>query len=379
VIKKHNQKNGKGRKETTFEEVFTPLKVRNVTIPNRIVFPAFQTNYATEEGFVTERVLRFYREIAKGGSGLVIVGCVAVSKDGAGATNGLQLADEQHVEGFAKLFSEVTSYGSVAAAQLIHFGRQTLSAITGHPLVAASAIPCPVMQEMPRELSVGEIQRIEDGFATAALRAKTAGAAMVEIHAAFGYLLGGFLSPYSNKRTDNYGGNRENRTRIVREIIEKMRSAISDMPICCRISADEFVDGGLTLKEMKKIAPMLVDAGIDLISVAAGVYQSMNHMVPTKEMGAGVHVPLAAGIKAVVDVPVICAGNILNLELADKIVAEGNANLVAMGRAQVADPHLVKKSKNGQFDEITECDWCNRCMYWITGEPAMSCPKNLEL
>jgi 2,4-dienoyl-CoA reductase-like NADH-dependent reductase (Old Yellow Enzyme family) len=362
-----------------FERVFTPVEVRSVKIPNRIVFPAFQTNYATEEGFVSERVLHFYREIAKGGTGVVIVGCIAVSKDGAGATNVLQLTDEQHVEGLAKLFAEVKSYGSIAAAQLIHFGRQTLSVITGHPLVAASAIPCPVMQETPRELSVEEIHRIEDDFVTAALRAKTAGADMVEIHAAFGYLLGGFLSPYSNTRTDNYGGNRENRTRIVREIIEKMRSAVGDMPLCCRISAEEFVDGGLTLEETQKIAPMFVDAGVDLISVAAGVYQSMNHMVPTKEMGEGVHVPLAAGIQAVVDVPVICAGNILKLELADRIIAEGKADLVALGRAQVADPHIVNKSKNGQFDSIVECDWCNQGMYWVTGEPAMSCPKNPHL
>jgi 2,4-dienoyl-CoA reductase-like NADH-dependent reductase (Old Yellow Enzyme family) len=361
------------------ELVFTPVEVRSVTIANRIVFPAFQTNYATEEGFVTERVLHFYREIAKGGPGTVIVGCIAVSKEGAGATNGLQLTGEQHVEGLAKLFAEIKSYGPVAAAQLIHFGRQTLSAITGHPLVAASAIPCPVMPETPRALSVEEIHRIEDDFATAALRAKTAGADMVEIHAAFGYLLGGFLSPNSNKRTDNYGGDRENRTRIVRETIEKVRRVVGTMPICCRISADEFVDGGLTLEEMKKIAPILVDAGVDLISVGAGVYQSMNHMVPTKEMGEGVHVPLAAGIQAVVDVPVICAGNILKLELADKIIAEGKADLVAMGRAQIADPHIVNKSKNGQFGEIIECDWCNQCMYWVTGEPAMSCPKNPHL
>ena len=361
------------------EAVFKPLEVRGVTIPNRIVFPAIQTNYATEAGFVTERVIHFYREIARGGAGLTVVGCVPVSKDGAGATNVLQLTDERHVAGLTKLFHEVKSYGTITAAQLIHFGRQTLSAITGHPLVAASAIPCPVMQETPRELSEGEIRRIEDDFARAALRAKTAGADMIEIHAAFGYLLGGFLSSYSNKRTDRYGGDLKNRTRIVRETIEKVRSAVGDMPIGCRICAEEFVEGGLTLEETKKIAPLLVDAGIDLISVAAGVYQSMDHMVPTKEMGKGVHVPLAAEIKAVVDVPVICAGNILNLQLADAIIAEGNADLVAMGRAQVADPYLVTKTRNGLQDSIVACDWCNEGMYWVKGEPAMLCPKNPNL
>jgi 2,4-dienoyl-CoA reductase-like NADH-dependent reductase (Old Yellow Enzyme family) len=362
-----------------FEKVFTPLEVRSVTIPNRIVFPAFQTNYATREGFVTERVMNFYRNIAKGGAGLTIVGGIAVSKDGAGATNVLQLTDEQHVDGLKKLFKEIKSYGTVVGAQLIHFGRQTSSSITGHPLVAPSAIPCPVMKETPRELNEEEICRIEDDFANAALRAKKTGADMVELHAAFGYLIGGFLSAYSNKRTDKYGGNLENRTRFLTEIIEKVRGKASGLIIGCRISAEEFVEGGLTLEESKKIMQMLVDAGIDVISVVAGVYQSMNHMGPTKEMGEGPHVYLAAGIKEVIDVPVICAGNIHNLRFAQKIIAEGRADLVAMGRAQVADSQIVNKSKNGLLNSIVECDWCNRCMYWVTGEPAMSCPKNPNL
>lgn len=362
-----------------FEKVFTPLEVRGVTIPNRVVFPAFQTNYATREGFVTERVTNFYRNIAKGGAGLTIVGCIAVSKDGVGATNVLQLTDERHVEGLKKLFQEIKSYGTVAGVQLIHFGRQTSSSITGHPLVAPSAIPCPVMKETPRELSEEEICRIEDDFTNAALRAKNAGADMVELHAAFGYLIGGFLSAYSNKRTDNYGGSLENRTRFLKEIIEKVRSRVGNLLIGCRISAEEFVEGGLTLEESKKIVSMLVDADIDVISVGAGVYQSMNHMLPTKEMGEGPHVRLAEGIKEVVDVPVICAGNIRNLRFAQKIIAEGRADLVAMGRAQVADPQIINKSKNGLLNSIVECDWCNRCMFVVIDEPAMSCPKNPNL
>lgn len=363
-----------------FEKVFTPLEVRGVTIPNRIVFPAFQTNYATNEGFVTERIANFYRNIAKGGAGLTIVGCIAVSKDGVGATNVLRLTDEQHVEGLKMLFQEIKSYGTIVAAQLIHFGRQTSSSITGHPLVAPSAIPCPVMKETPRELSEEEICRIEDDFTIAALRAKNAGADMVELHAAFGYLIGGFLSAYSNKRTDKYGGNLENRTRFLREIIEKVRSKVREnLLIGCRISAEEFVEGGLTLEESKKIVPMLVDAGIDVISVGAGTYLTMNHMLPTEEMGEGPHVYLAEGIKDVVDVPVICAGNIRDPRFAQKIIAEGRADLVAMGRAQVADPQIVNKSKNGLLNSIVECDWCNRCMFVVTGEPAMSCPKNPNL
>jgi 2,4-dienoyl-CoA reductase-like NADH-dependent reductase (Old Yellow Enzyme family) len=367
------------RSETLFGAVFKPLTIAGVTLPNRVVFPPFQTNYASRDGFVTDRILRFYREIAGGGTGLTMVGCIAVSAEGAGATNVLRLTSGGHEAGCAELFAAIKGKGSVAAAQLIHFGRQTRSAITGHPLVAASAIPCPVMQERPRELSVAEIQRIEDDFAQAALRAKRAGAAMLEIHAAFGYLLGGFLSAYSNKRSDEYGGSLENRTRIVREVIASIRATVGDQPLSCRICADEFVDGGLTLEETRKIAPMLVDAGADVISVAAGTYESMQHMVPTKELGEAVHVPLAAAIKEVVDVPVICAGNIRSLALAQQILEAEQADLVAMGRAQVADPQLVNKSKNGQLDRIVECDHCQCCAYWLSGEPAMSCPKKSQL
>jgi 2,4-dienoyl-CoA reductase-like NADH-dependent reductase (Old Yellow Enzyme family) len=362
-----------------FDAVFQPLTVSGVTLPNRIVFPPFQTNYATWDGFVTDRILRFYRGIAGGGTGLTMVGCIAVSADGAGATNVLRLTTDAHEAGFAKLFQAIKANGSVAGVQLIHFGRQTLSAITGYPLVAASAIPCPVMQERPRELSVAEIQRIKDDFARAALRAKRAGADLIEIHAAFGYLLGGFLSGYSNKRMDEYGGSLGNRTRMVREVIKAVRSEVGDVPISCRISGAEFVQDGLTLEETRKIAPILVDAGFDMISVVGGVYESMNHML-LMEMDEGAHVYLATGIKEVVDVPVVCAGNIRTLVLAEQILETEQADLVAMGRAQVADPQLVNKSKNGQFDQIVECDlFCQQCAYWLSGEPAMSCPKNPQL
>ena len=362
-----------------FDAVFKPLTVDGVTLPNRVVFPPVQTNYASRDGFVTDRLLRCYREIARGGTGLTMVGCIAVSADGAGATNMLRLTTEEHGESCAELFATIKAKGSVAAAQLIHSGRQTLSSITGHPLVAASAIPCPVMQERPRELSVAEIQRIEDDFVSAALRAKRAGAEMLEIHAAFGYLLGGFLSAYSNQRSDEYGGSLENRVRIVREVIASVRAAVGGLPLSCRICADEFVDGGLRLDETRKIAPLLVDAGAAMISVAAGTYASMQHMVPPKELGEAVHVPLAAAIKEVVDVPVICAGNICSLALANQILEAEQADLVAMGRAQVADPQLVSKSKNGRIDQIVACDHCQHCAYWLSGEPAMSCPKNPQL
>ena len=358
----------------TLNNILEPLKIKGVTIPNRIVFPAFQTNYATPEGCVTDRLLRMYEKLARGGSGLIITGCMAVSDDGSPGTNALKVNSDEHIEGLEKLFSVIRENGSVPAAQLMHAGRQTVSAMTGHPVVAPSAIPCPVMGEMPQELDEAGIKRIQDEFAEGALRAKKTGAELIELHGAFGYLIGGFLSPFSNKRTDKYG---TDKTLFFTEIIEKVRRKIGDVPISCRISGDEYVDGGLTLDDTRKIAPRLVEAGADIISVAAGTYASMNHMSPTKEMGEGSHVHLAEAIRDVVDVPVMYTGNIRSLEYADKIVGEQKADLVGIARRQLADPFFMKKSIEKQ--PIAECTYCGECMYFLRGEPYVSCPRNPEL
>jgi len=351
--------------------VCEPLDINNITLPNRIVFPAFQTNYATPDGFVTERLMRMYGKLSEGGCGLIITGAMAVSDDGAPNTNALRINHDKHAAGLRKLFSLIQKNGAVPAAQLIHAGRQTLSVMTGHPLVAPSAIPCSVMKETPVELDNSGIERIQDDFVNAAGRVKKAGAELIELHGAFGYLIGAFLSPYSNKRSDEYGSDK---ALFFTEIIEKVKKKVGDTPVSCRISADEYVDGGLTLNDTIKIAPRLVDAGADVISVGAGTYISMAHMAPTMDMGEGVHVRLAKGIRDVVDVPVICAGNIRNLEFADTIILEKKADLVAICRPQVADPLFVRKSINSQ--KFIECTECGTCLYFLRGEKSVTCPQN---
>ncbi|MCZ7402302.1 MAG: NADH:flavin oxidoreductase [Candidatus Methanoperedens sp.] len=351
-----------------------PLEINNIILPNRIVFPAFQANYATSEGFVTERLLKMYGKIASGGSGLVIAGGMAVSDDGTPNTNAIKINDDRQIPGLKDLFSVIKKNGSVAGAQLMHAGRQTVSIMTGHPVVAASAIPCPVMKEMPLELDNRGIKRIQDDFVNASARAKESGADLIELHGAFGYLIGGFLSPFSNKRRDEYG---KDSTLFFTEIIERVKREVGNMPVSCRISGDEFVEGGLTIDQTRKIAPRLVEAGADLISVGAGTYASMKHMVPTKDMGEGVHVYLAKAIRDVVDVPVICSDNIRSIGFADKIISEKRADLVAICRPQVADPFFVKKSINNQ--PYKECLDCGKCLYFLRGEKSVSCTQNSEL
>jgi len=355
-------------------KVIEPIEISNIVIPNRIVFPAFQTNFATPDGFVTERLTRMYEKISNGGSGLIITGCMAVSDDGVSNTNCLRINKDEHIEPLRELFSIIKQNGAVPAAQLFHAGRQTLSVMTGHPIVAPSPIPCPVMNETPEELDEAGIKRIQDDFVNAAIRAKKAGAELIELHGAFGYLIGGFLSPYSNKRSDKYG---KDKTLFFTEIIESVKKNVGSTPVSCRISADEFVEGGLTLNETREIAPKLVKAGADVISVAAGTYASMNHMAPSEDMGEGVHVNLAEGIRSVVDVPVICVGNIRTLEYANRIIAENKADLVAIGRPQLAEADFFNKSINKQ--QISECNYCGTCLYFTIGADSIACPRNPEL
>jgi 2,4-dienoyl-CoA reductase-like NADH-dependent reductase (Old Yellow Enzyme family) len=356
------------------KSILEPLEINEIILPNRIVFPAFQANYATPEGFVTEKLLKMYGKIASGGSGLVIAGGMAVSDDGTPNTNAIKISDDRQIPGLKELFSVIKKNGSVAGAQLMHAGRQTLSIMTGHPLVAASAIPCPVMKEMPLELDIRGIKRIQDDFVNAAVRAKKAGADVIELHGAFGYLIGGFLSPFSNKRIDEYG---KDSTLFFTEIIKRVKRDVGNMPISCRISADEFIDGGLTIDHTRRISPRVVEAGADIISVGAGTYASIKHMAPTKDMGEGLHVHLATAIRDVVDVPVICSDNIRSLNFADRVISEKKADLVAICRPSVADPFFVKKSIKQQ--PFNECMECGKCLYFLRGEKSVSCPQNTEL
>ena len=355
----------------SIRKVLEPLDIGGIRLPNRIVFPAFQANYATKDGYVTERLTQMYEKLAQGGNGLILVGGIAVSDNGAPNTNPLRINSDKHIPGLKELFSRIKKGGAVPGVQLMHAGRQTLSVMTGYPLVAASAIPCPVMKEMPLELDNDGIIRIQEDFASAAARAKKAGAEFIELHGAFGYLIGGFLSPFSNKRTDAYG---KDKALFFTEIIEKVRKGVGNIPICCRISADEYVDGGLRINDTTKIAKRLVEAGADVISVAAGTYASMEHMSPKLSMGIGVHVHLAKEIHDSVDAAVICSDNIRSLEFADKILSEKKADLVAICRPQVSDPFFVKKSIRGE--PVIKCTDCGNCLYFLRGENWVSCPQN---
>jgi 2,4-dienoyl-CoA reductase-like NADH-dependent reductase (Old Yellow Enzyme family)/thioredoxin reductase len=346
-----------------FKNLFTPLQLGTLKLKNRFVLPAMETHMADSHGYVTDQMISYYQERAKGGVGLIIIENTAVHPEGRVNQGMLCLHDDSYIPKFRQLVSGIHQEGAKVCLQLSHAGRQTLREFINAQPVAPSPIPCPALKEVPRELTVAEINHIVTAFAEAALRGVEAGVDAIELHMAHGYLLCQFLSPYSNIRTDQYGGSTENRARMAVEIIREIKRKISDhIPIICRISADEYVEGGLDLEESKKIARILVDAGADALNVSACNYESAHLNMPSYYLQEGCFVHLAQGIKKVVSVPVMAVGRIRKPEMAETILQEGKADLICMGRALIADPYLPLKTLQNRIEEIRPCISCNRCI-----------------
>ena len=366
-----------------YQSVSTTLAIGSVELPNKIAFPAWQVNYANTDGTVSDKLTDFYIAIADGGCGLIFTGAATVSPDSVAFDRVMRIDHDGCVPGLTKLFSEILSRGSIPGIQIVHYGRQAAKSVTGHDLLAPSAIPCPVMSQcdpeyVVREMTSDEIARVRNNFIEAAVRAEGAGAVVVEVHAAHGYLLSEFLSPYSNHRSDDYGGSPRNRARLILEIIEGIRERC-DIVISVRVSGHEFVEGGLSPPDFAEIIPLLEDAGMDMLNVSAGVYESMERIVPPQSLGEMPHMGVAAELKRFASVPVCAVGSIFSIDDAESIVAEGKADLAAMGRAQVADPGIVKKSLEGREDDVRACIKCNKCTFWTTGDPEMYCSVNPKL
>jgi 2,4-dienoyl-CoA reductase-like NADH-dependent reductase (Old Yellow Enzyme family) len=360
-----------------FPKVSAPLQMKGVTIPNRIVFPPFVTNYSAHDGSISEQQINFYRRIAGAGVGLTIIGAAGVTPDGI-ASGMTRIDDDRYIPGLRRVFDVIREQGSVPGVQIIHPGRQTTSKITGRQTVSASAIPCPVSGETPKELTVAEIEELEDGFARATGRAVAAGAEVIEFHAAHGYLLFQFLSPLSNVRQDRYGGSLENRARFALNAVDKARDLVGMDPVLgFRISAEEFVEGGVTIAESRVVARMMAEHSSDFIHVSAGTPAAGPRRF--EEMEAGTYVRLAEGIKEVVDVPVICVGWVTGLDRAEAILAQGSADLVAIGRALVADHDLLKKCYADQAADVVECTHCGVCLESLYANEPMRCAQNPDL
>lgn len=356
------------------------ILIGSMQLRNRIVMPAMATNFATQEGEVTDRLIAYYETRAKGGVALIITEYLYVYPNGKGLSRVPGIYKDELIPGLRNLVEAVHRHGAKIVAQLNHAGRQASSKVTGQPVVAPSAVIYSPYGDTPKELTIDEIKLLIHAFRDAALRAKMAGFDGIEVHGTHGYLINQFLSPYTNKRTDQYGGSFENRMRFPLEVIKEVRQAVGDdFPIIFRLSAEEYVDGGLTLSDAICIAKELVRAGVNAINVSGGIRESAAMVTPPMAVPQGCYVEHAASIKAAIGgkVPVIVVGRIKEPALAEEIISEGKADLVAMGRALIADPELPNKIMKGELDEIRKCIGCNEgCIGRISKDLDMKCTVN---
>jgi 2,4-dienoyl-CoA reductase-like NADH-dependent reductase (Old Yellow Enzyme family)/thioredoxin reductase len=342
-------------------KLFEPVRIGNVELKNRLVMPPMGTDFADKDDSVTQRTIEYYRERARGGVGLVIVEGAYVHRLGKGSAHQISLTDDGKISGLRKLAGAIRGEGTHAAIQLFHGGRQSSSMILRTQPVSASDIPCALLGEKPRPLTLEEIEETIEAFGEATRRIRDAGFEIVEIHAAHGYLINQFLSPLTNLRKDRYGGNFAGRTRFLVEIVQRIRKKVGGkFPVICRMNGSDYFEGGLTLPDAKEIAQVVEKAGVNAIHVSGGIYDSKN-MESTSPMWLprGFMVPLAHEIKQVVKIPVIAVGRINDIKLAEEIVEKGQADLVSMGRALITDPELPRKAMERRLKEIRSCIACN--------------------
>lgn len=345
---------------SNFPTLFSPAKIGSLELKNRLIMPAMGTGMQNEDGSVSDQLYHYHRVRAAGGTGMITVEIAAVHQTTAGNL-GVGIYDDRFIPGLKRLAEAIHEGGAKACIQLWHAGRQTNSSITGLPLIAPSAIPCPLCQEEPEVMDHQLIREIVESYGDAARRAKEAGFDAIELHGAHGYLIAQFMSPYSNQRTDEYGGTLENRARFALEIIDNVRQKVGpDFPIIYRLSGEEKVPGGLTIEDNKKIARLLVDQGVNCLHVSVGVYESLRYTVPPMDLDRGFNAWAAAEIKKAVDVPVIAVGRINDPFVAEEILANKQADFIAIGRSLLADPAWPNKVQNGQYDRMRHCIACNQ-------------------
>lgn len=366
---------------TALTRLFEPIRIGTMDVKNRIVLPPMGTRFASVSGEATRYHINHYFTRAQGGAGLLIVPWVLVDTTFEKKTGRLRLDTDEHIRGLNDIVEAVHINKAKIAIQLSLGGRAISSseAVGGVPVAPSKAF-CAPYGTTSRALTLDEIEYLIEAFAKAAYRAKEAGFDAIEYHGASGYLISQFLSPFVNKRTDAYGGTPQKRLTFLLEIIERTREKVGkNFPQMVRISGDEFVEGGLTLEDNKFISKNLADAGVDCIDVTMGIVESYHKAMPPMCIPRAAYVHLAQGIKEVVDIPVITVGRINDPRLAEQILEEGKADMVAMGRALFADPELPNKARRGAFDDITPCIACNRCEMATSRNIRVHCTVNPNL
>ncbi len=343
-----------------YERLFQPIEINGMRLRNRIMMPAMHHLY-TDQGHCTERFTEYYKKRGEGGAGLIVVGSCRFDEYGA-KDNSMSLADESTLAGWQEFMKVMHQTGAKVAVQLYHAGRYMpmRDVPCGKPALSPSETFCPYTRETAPAMSHEQILEVIAKYAEGAERAKRAGFDAVEIGCNSGYLLNQFLSPITNLREDEYGGSWENRVRMPLEVIRAVREAVGeDYPIILRLGGNDLVPESCTNTEAAEFAVLAEKAGVDLFNVTGGWHQSRVPQI-TGDLPAGGFSYLAEGIKAKVNVPVSCSNRVNDPLLAEKILAMGQADMVTMGRALLADPELPNKAREGRAAEIRPCMGCNQ-------------------
>jgi len=357
-------------------KLLEPIAFSGLRAKNRIVMPPMGMGYAHEDGTVSDRVIRYYLRRAQSGVGMIVVENCIVDPNVVGVGPELRIHDDRYIEGLSRLVRALKPYDVVVGLQLNHMGRQTT---LGTP-IAPSPIPISPRGPVPRVLTPEEIRFVVGEFVEGARRAREAGFDFVELHGAHGYLICEFLSPASNHREDEYGGSLENRLRFLLEIVAGIKERVGgDFPIQVRLSGQEYVPDGLTLAETREIARCLERAGVSAISVSAGNWQTLHYIMAPMFMPKGYLVEDAAAIKSAVRIPIIAVGRLHDVEVAERVLQEGKADLIAVGRGLIADPEWAKKAIENRVEDIRPCISCNYCVDFVSRALEARCTVNAEL
>jgi len=356
--------------------LFTPIDVCSLRIRNRLVLAPMDTELNSVIGEVTDRMIAYYAERAAGGIGLIITEFTAI--DAVQRLTSPGIYSDRFIAGWERLTERVHSYGAKIILQIAHHGGRAVSQVTGVKPVAPSAIKSPLYPEMPRALSELEIEAIIESFTKAAKRGEMAGFDGVEIHAGHGYLLGEFISPHTNRRDDAFGGDFEKRMHVPAQILKGIRNIThKGFPVGLKFSAYECLEDGIDITLGRHIATYMERCGIDYLHVSALSFplpETRYFSVPPVYTLHPPLVELAARIKEVVNIPIIAVGGIGTREEAENVLKEGSADLVAIGRAMIADPQLPSKWKNGNL--VRACIRCNRCHTRIMEQKTLRCAVN---
>lgn len=360
-----------------YPHLFAPIQIGKTTVKNRIFMPPISTNLA-DKGYVTEALVQHYAARAKGGVGLIVTEVTTVEPTYIYLPGDMSISDDSFIPGWQKLTEAVHQYGAKILPQLFHPAYMAFP-IPGTPqLIAPSSVGPYYAKEAPRPVTKEELAVIIRQFGEAAARVKQAGGDGVEIHAAHAHgLLGGFLSPLFNKRTDEYGGDIDGRLRLTLEVIAEVRRMCGeDFIIDVRISGDEYTDGGLNLNDGIYIAKRLEKAGADMLHVSGGTTIMRGSSIPAPGTKQGSHVASAEEIKKHVTIPVATVGRITEPWIAEELIANGKTDICMIGRANLCDAEFSNKASRGEAEDIRPCIGCLRCLNGIMFGKPVACTVN---